>query len=195
MDRGSLVNLLAVWRAHGVDKIMRECWESGVVLGSESAGSLCWFQAAPLILMAKSGRSRTDSASCRTRTPSITSIDAHSSSKSSHTVCCRAGMRPMLVPVCTSRGRSWLRRLRIERVRARIDSLEAKMAKSTRNHWSCSASSGSRAQPRYDGSDIVAAVPPLQDGNSSLHFSSLRADSDPTRSTSLSAWVASVAAS
>lgn len=44
VDRGSVVNLLAVWRAHGVDRIMRECWESGVVLGGESAGSLCWFQ-------------------------------------------------------------------------------------------------------------------------------------------------------
>ncbi|VVJ22649.1 Peptidase E (EC [Amycolatopsis camponoti] len=44
-DRGSLVNLLAVWRAHGLDKVLRECWEEGVVLGGESAGSLCWFSA------------------------------------------------------------------------------------------------------------------------------------------------------
>lgn len=44
VDRGSLVNLLAVWRAHGVDAILRECWEAGVVVGGESAGSLCWFQ-------------------------------------------------------------------------------------------------------------------------------------------------------
>lgn len=42
MDRGSLVNLLAVWRAHGLDKIIRNCWQNGVVLGGESAGSLCW---------------------------------------------------------------------------------------------------------------------------------------------------------
>jgi peptidase E len=42
VDRGSLVNLLAVWRAHSLDKIMRDCWENGVVLGGESAGSLCW---------------------------------------------------------------------------------------------------------------------------------------------------------
>lgn len=39
---GSLVNLLALWRAHGLDSVMRECWESGVVLGGGSAGSLCW---------------------------------------------------------------------------------------------------------------------------------------------------------
>jgi peptidase E len=39
---GSVVNLLAVWRAHGLDRILHECWESGVVLGGVSAGSLCW---------------------------------------------------------------------------------------------------------------------------------------------------------
>ncbi|MBA3417309.1 MAG: peptidase E [Geodermatophilaceae bacterium] len=39
---GSVANLLAVWRVHGVDAIMRECWEAGVVLGGVSAGSLCW---------------------------------------------------------------------------------------------------------------------------------------------------------
>ena len=39
---GSVVNLLAVWRAHGLDAIMREAWERGVVLGGVSAGSICW---------------------------------------------------------------------------------------------------------------------------------------------------------
>jgi peptidase E len=39
---GSVVNLLAVWRAHRVDAIVRECWEAGVVLAGQSAGSLCW---------------------------------------------------------------------------------------------------------------------------------------------------------
>ena len=42
VDRGSLANLLAVWRMHAVDKLMRDCWRRGVVLGGESAGSLCW---------------------------------------------------------------------------------------------------------------------------------------------------------
>ncbi|MGH2849292.1 MAG: Type 1 glutamine amidotransferase-like domain-containing protein [Solirubrobacteraceae bacterium] len=41
---GSVVNLLAVWRAHGVDAILREAWERGVVLGGISAGSICWHQ-------------------------------------------------------------------------------------------------------------------------------------------------------
>jgi peptidase E len=39
---GSTANLLAVWRAHGVDEVLTECWESGVVLTGVSAGSLCW---------------------------------------------------------------------------------------------------------------------------------------------------------
>src|SRR3954451_5819160 len=42
---GSLLNLLAIWRAHGVDTILREAWERGVVLGGISAGSMCWFAA------------------------------------------------------------------------------------------------------------------------------------------------------
>jgi peptidase E len=39
---GSTANLLALWRLHGLDVILRECWEAGVVLGGVSAGSLCW---------------------------------------------------------------------------------------------------------------------------------------------------------
>ncbi|KWX03561.1 peptidase [Carbonactinospora thermoautotrophica] len=42
VDRGSVANLLAVWRVHGLDDILRECWQAGVVLAGESAGSLCW---------------------------------------------------------------------------------------------------------------------------------------------------------
>jgi peptidase E len=40
---GSVVSLLGVWRAHGVDAILREAWRAGVVLCGLSAGSLCWF--------------------------------------------------------------------------------------------------------------------------------------------------------
>jgi peptidase E len=39
---GSVANLLALWRLHGLDKIFEEVWRSGVVLGGVSAGSLCW---------------------------------------------------------------------------------------------------------------------------------------------------------
>lgn len=41
---GSVVNLLAVWRAHGLDEILYDCWRSGVVLGGVSAGSICWHE-------------------------------------------------------------------------------------------------------------------------------------------------------
>ena len=45
VDRGSVANLLALWRLHGLAEVFRECWESGVVLAGESAGSLCWHAA------------------------------------------------------------------------------------------------------------------------------------------------------
>jgi len=41
---GNTVNLLAVWRAHGVDQAMRDAWQNGVTLTGGSAGSLCWFE-------------------------------------------------------------------------------------------------------------------------------------------------------
>ena len=43
---GSLLSLLGVWRAHGIDEILHEAWEAGVVLCGLSAGSLCWFASA-----------------------------------------------------------------------------------------------------------------------------------------------------
>jgi peptidase E len=41
---GSMVNLLALWRAHGLDEILREAWHAGIVLAGLSAGSMCWFE-------------------------------------------------------------------------------------------------------------------------------------------------------
>ena len=38
---GSLLNLLAIWRAHGLDAILREAWERGVVLCGLSAPGRC----------------------------------------------------------------------------------------------------------------------------------------------------------
>jgi dipeptidase E len=42
---GNTANLLAIWRTHGVDRIMREAWETGIVLSGSSAGMICWFEA------------------------------------------------------------------------------------------------------------------------------------------------------
>lgn len=40
---GNTVNLLAVWRAHGLDMVLRKVAEEGTVLAGISAGALCWF--------------------------------------------------------------------------------------------------------------------------------------------------------
>ena len=42
VDGGSVANLCAVWRVHGLDEILREAWQSGVVMSGVSAGSICW---------------------------------------------------------------------------------------------------------------------------------------------------------
>jgi peptidase E len=44
---GSVANLLAVWRLHGVDDAMRAAWERGAVLAGVSAGSICWHVGGP----------------------------------------------------------------------------------------------------------------------------------------------------
>ena len=41
---GSTANMLAIWRVHGIDALMREAWESGIVLSGWSAGMICWFE-------------------------------------------------------------------------------------------------------------------------------------------------------
>jgi dipeptidase E len=42
---GNTANMLAVWRVHGVDQILREAWQAGVILAGLSAGMMCWFEA------------------------------------------------------------------------------------------------------------------------------------------------------
>lgn len=41
---GSLLNLVTIWRAHGVDAILRDCWEEGILIVGQSAGAMCWFE-------------------------------------------------------------------------------------------------------------------------------------------------------
>ena len=41
---GNTANMLAIWRLHGVDALLREAWQAGKVLAGASAGSLCWFE-------------------------------------------------------------------------------------------------------------------------------------------------------
>jgi len=40
---GSMRNMLAVWREHGVADATRRAWDAGVVLAGLSAGAMCWF--------------------------------------------------------------------------------------------------------------------------------------------------------
>jgi dipeptidase E len=42
---GNTANMLAIWREHGMDEIVREAWQAGVVLSGVSAGMICWFEA------------------------------------------------------------------------------------------------------------------------------------------------------
>lgn len=42
---GNTANLLALWRLHGVDKLLRRAWRAGVVMTGVSAGMNCWFEA------------------------------------------------------------------------------------------------------------------------------------------------------
>jgi peptidase E len=41
---GSMRNLLAIWQAHGLDRLLIQAWREGTVLAGLSAGAMCWFE-------------------------------------------------------------------------------------------------------------------------------------------------------
>jgi dipeptidase E len=41
---GNTRSMLAVWREWGLPDLLREAWESGIVLAGRSAGAICWFE-------------------------------------------------------------------------------------------------------------------------------------------------------
>jgi dipeptidase E len=41
---GNTLNQQAIWKAQGIDVILKQAWDRGIVLGGASAGSLCWFE-------------------------------------------------------------------------------------------------------------------------------------------------------
>ncbi len=41
---GNTLNMMAIWKAQGIDLILKEAWDRGIVLAGGSAGSLCWFE-------------------------------------------------------------------------------------------------------------------------------------------------------
>jgi peptidase E len=40
---GSVANMVATWRVHGLDEVMGKAWQAGIVLAGVSAGAICWF--------------------------------------------------------------------------------------------------------------------------------------------------------
>jgi dipeptidase E len=42
---GNTANMLAIWRLHGVDSLLAEARDAGIVLCGSSAGGICWFEA------------------------------------------------------------------------------------------------------------------------------------------------------
>jgi dipeptidase E len=41
---GNTKNAIALWREWGLDLVLKEAWEKGIVLCGLSAGSICWFE-------------------------------------------------------------------------------------------------------------------------------------------------------
>jgi dipeptidase E len=40
---GNTLNMMAIWKAQGIDTVLRKAYEKGIVMSGGSAGSLCWF--------------------------------------------------------------------------------------------------------------------------------------------------------
>ena len=58
-------NLLAIWRAHELDALLREAWERGIVLAGLSAGAMCWFEGGHHALERAAGDDRRARAAAR----------------------------------------------------------------------------------------------------------------------------------
>ena len=41
---GNTANLLAIWRTHALELLLRQAWEAAIVLAGASAGANCWFE-------------------------------------------------------------------------------------------------------------------------------------------------------
>src|SRR5439155_507767 len=104
---GNTANMLAVWRVHGVDRMLADAWERGVILTGVSAGMICWFEAGvtdsfgPLaalrdglgLLPASARKSRTRIVSANVRMDFDHRCDAGASPKDSHVTPDRGGPR------------------------------------------------------------------------------------------------------
>jgi dipeptidase E len=41
---GNTLNAITLWKAHGLDVVLRKAWEKGILLTGPSAGAICWFE-------------------------------------------------------------------------------------------------------------------------------------------------------
>jgi peptidase E len=41
---GNTKSMLALWRAWGVDEVLKQAYEKGIILAGVSAGAICWFE-------------------------------------------------------------------------------------------------------------------------------------------------------
>lgn len=41
---GNTLNMLGIWKAQGIDKILKKALQEGIILSGGSAGSICWFE-------------------------------------------------------------------------------------------------------------------------------------------------------
>ena len=40
---GNTLNMMAIWRAQGIDTVLKKAYDRGIILSGGSAGSVCWF--------------------------------------------------------------------------------------------------------------------------------------------------------
>ncbi|MCV5940243.1 peptidase E, partial [Escherichia coli] len=43
---GNTRSMLAIWREWGIDRILKQCYEQGIIICGMSAGAICWFEVA-----------------------------------------------------------------------------------------------------------------------------------------------------
>lgn len=41
---GNTLNMIGIWKAQGIDKILKKALDKGIILSGGSAGSICWFE-------------------------------------------------------------------------------------------------------------------------------------------------------
>ena len=110
---GSVANMVAVWRVHGLDDILRRAWQPGIVLSGVSAGAICWFTGGTTDSFGPELRPFTDglrflpAATARTTAPSRPGDPP--TRRSSPTARCRLASPATTAPAPTSPTTTWTR--------------------------------------------------------------------------------------